>query len=117
MLVSMSIPQAGDAAQPPVTPTPYVGPRTSSAAITALILAISSWLVCPLVPAVIALFFASNADREIAAGNGWITGEGMVTAAKVTAWINVGLYGAILALSIVAVAVFAVIAALGVAFG
>lgn len=63
-------------------------PDTSTNAIVAFVLAICSWLVCPIVLAIVALVFASNAKKEIAASNGWKTGSGFVTAAKWIAWIN-----------------------------
>ncbi|MFM8894118.1 MAG: hypothetical protein ACKOE2_01800, partial [Actinomycetales bacterium] len=59
----------------------------------ALILAISSWNVCPLVPAIVALVFASKASKEIKASAGSIQGAGLVTGANITAWINIGFWG------------------------
>ncbi len=57
----------------------------------ALVLAIGSFVVFPLIPAVAALFVASAAKRDIAASQGRLTGAGLVTGSKVTAWINIGL--------------------------
>jgi len=82
---------------PPPPPPPGYGygvsqPRqTSSDAIAALVLAILSWAVCPLVLAVVALIFASKASKSIAASQGMLEGSGMVTAAKIIAWINIAL--------------------------
>jgi hypothetical protein len=59
----------------------------------ALILAISSWIVCPIVPAIVALVFASKANKEIKASAGSIQGAGLVTGANITAWINIGFWG------------------------
>lgn len=87
-------------------------PQTSNSAIISLVLAIVSWVVCPIIPAIIALVFASKADKEIAVSNGWVTGGGLVTAAKIVSWINIGLYAAIIALGLL----FVVIAAVGGAF-
>ncbi len=64
-------------------------PQTSSDAIVALVLAIMSWAVCPFVLAIVALVFASKASRAIAVSNGWLTGTGMVSAARIIAWINI----------------------------
>lgn len=64
-------------------------PQTSSDAIVALVLAILSWAVCPFVLAIAALIFASKASKAIQASNGWVNGAGMVTAAKIIAWINI----------------------------
>ena len=70
---------------------PQPQPQTSSDAIVALVLAILSWAVCPFVLAIVALVLASKASKEIAASNGWLDGAGMVTAAKVIAWINIAI--------------------------
>lgn len=56
-----------------------------------MVLAIGSFVLIPLVPAIIALVLASSASKEIAASGGRFTGDGMVTAAKVISWINIGL--------------------------
>ena len=79
----------------PESPRPSVAaqdPQTSSSAIVALVLAIASWVVCPLILAIIALVFASKADREIASAGGAMQGGGLSTAAKVLSWINIGIY-------------------------
>jgi len=79
---------------PPPTPGygyGYPQPQTSSDAIVALVLAIASWVLCPFVLAIAALVFASTASRAIAGSNGWLAGEGMVTAARIIAWLNIGL--------------------------
>jgi hypothetical protein len=106
-------PQATEApAQYPPTPAypghPVApqGPQTSSSAIVALVLAIASWAVCPLVLAIIALVFASKADREIASSGGQVQGGGLSTAAKIVSWINIGIFVAVMV-----VAVFVVIIA------
>lgn len=89
-------PAAMAAAPPSYGPAP----QTSTNAIAALVLSIVAWVICPIIPAIIALVFASKADREIAASNGWVTGGGLVTAAKIVAWINIGLYGALIAIGV-----------------
>lgn len=92
-------------AVPPVPPyTPPAGyapaaafppaPKTSSNAIVALVLAVLSWALCPLIPAIVALVFAGMASKEIAASGGQIEGQGLTTAAKIVSWVNIGLYGA-----------------------
>jgi hypothetical protein len=101
---------AAPAAYPAVAPPPYppaaypppayqaapAGPQTSSNAILALILAITSWAVCPVITAVVALVLASNAAKEIEASGGRVQGAGLVTAARVVSWVNIGLWAAIL---------------------
>lgn len=68
----------------------------------ALVAAIASFMFCPFVPAVVALAIAPGAKRKIAQSNGRLTGDGLVTAAKWVAWINVGLCIAVALLFIVA---------------
>jgi type IV pilus assembly protein PilA len=72
--------------------TPYPLPvteRTSGRAITALVLAIAAFVVCPLIPAVAALFVAATAAREIRESGGAVTGEGLVTASRIVAIANI----------------------------
>jgi hypothetical protein len=85
---------------PPYGPGPQPGygyayggyaPQTESLAVVALVLAIASFVVCPLVPAVAALIVASNAMRAIETSGGKKTGEGLVQAARIISWINLGL--------------------------
>ncbi|HET8970195.1 MAG TPA: hypothetical protein VFN19_03975 [Candidatus Nanopelagicales bacterium] len=45
-----------------------------------------------LVCAIVALALAPGAKREIAASNGWKTGEGMVKAGVICSWIAVALF-------------------------
>ncbi len=90
---------AGDAASQPVyasapLPVYQVAAPTSSNAVVALILAVASWAVCPIVAAVVALVFASTAAKEIEASGGRVQGGGLVTAAKIVAWVNIGLFAA-----------------------
>ena len=75
------------------TPEPAPGgvPRTSSNAVVAVVLAICSYIACPVVAAVVALFLAGAAEREIKASGGWVTGEGLVKGARIAAWINIAL--------------------------
>ena len=80
-------------------------PRTSSNAVVAVVLAICSFLACPVVPAIVALFLARSAEREIAASGGWVTGEGLVKGARIASWINIALWLALgLFIAVVALA-------------
>ncbi|MBW3648901.1 MAG: hypothetical protein KY440_14235 [Actinobacteria bacterium] len=54
-------------------------------------LAISSFIIFPFVAAVVALFLAPAAKRDIVASGGRLGGEGLVTAAKIIAWINIAM--------------------------
>lgn len=74
-------------------PTP---PTTSTNAIVGLVLAILSWVLCPIVPAIVALVLAKNSDEEIRASGGRVSGEGLNIATRIVSWINIGVWGAIL---------------------
>jgi hypothetical protein len=74
---------------PPIYGPGYGAPATEGTAIAALILAIASFLICPVIPAIIALVLAGNAKRTIAASGGAKTGAGLVTAARVISWVNI----------------------------
>ncbi len=103
-----SQPGAEPAFAAPATPAYGPFPKTSNNAIAALILSIVAWVVCPIIPAIIALVLASKADKEIVASNGWVTGAGLVTASKIVAWINIGLYAALIAIGVLVLVVAAV---------
>ncbi len=90
-------------------PAPVLVPQTSSNAVIALVLAISSWLVCPLALAIVSLVFAHKADQEVAASGGRITGGGLITAAKIVSWVNIGVTAAVVVILAV-VAMIAVVA-------
>jgi hypothetical protein len=83
---------------------PGYGPaRTTSAnAIVALVLAILSFPVCPVIFAIIALVLAKSADREIAESHGTKEGTGLVRAARIIGWINIGLFGLLLVIAVAA---------------
>lgn len=69
---------------PPAGPVPTAGKAT-----TALVLAIGSFIVCPLVAAVASLFVAAGAKRQIRDSDGRLGGQGLVTAANVLAIVNI----------------------------
>lgn len=106
----VEVPGGATPPPPPAPQPPAYGPtpQNSSSAIVALVLSIASWVVCPVIPAIVALVFASKADREIAVSNGWVTGAGMVTASKIVAWINIGLYAALAAIGVLVVVLAAI---------
>jgi hypothetical protein len=77
---------------PPGTQTGYYGlPRTDGTAVAALIVSIVSWVMCPIIAAVVALVLAHAAGHKIDASGGRLTGEGLVRAAQIIAWIQIGL--------------------------
>ena len=67
----------------------YAPPSTEGNAIAALILAIASFVICPVIPAIIALVLAGSAKRNILASGGAKQGLGMVTGARIVAWANI----------------------------
>ena len=54
-------------------------------------MAIGSYVLVPFVLAIVALVLASMSSRDIRASGGHLGGSGLVTAAKVLAWINIAL--------------------------
>ena len=90
-------------------PAPVAGPTTSTNAIIGLVLAIVSWVICPIIAAIVALVLAHSSDKEIKASGGRVDGAGLNTATRIIAWLNIGV-------SIVAGIVVVVLIALGVVF-
>ena len=87
---------------PPVPGAPYPGwqpaPQTDGKAIAVLVLAICSFVVFPVIPAIVALAMAPGARRDIEASGGRLTGESLIKAGRIVAWINLVLIlGTILA--------------------
>jgi hypothetical protein len=95
-----------------VAPGMVVSAPTSSNSIVALVLSIMSWVVCPVIFAIIALVFANKAEKEITANQGQMGGSSLVLAAKIVSWINIGFYAALLVLGLLA---FFFVALVGVA--
>lgn len=96
-------------AAPPAPTAPVAAPPTSTNAIVGLVLAIVSWVICPIIAAIVALVLAHSSSKEIAASNGRIGGAGLNTATRIIAWLNI-------AVSIIAGIVIALLAVLGVIF-
>lgn len=106
--------------QPPYGGPPYGGPaygygygygqpvpQTDGNAIAALILSIGSWVVCPVIPAIIALVLAGSAKRGIAESSGMKTGEGLVKAAVIISWLNIAVGVLAIVVSIIGLVVLA----------
>lgn len=68
-------------------------PQTEGSAVGALVASIISWVVCPIIPAIVALVMIPGAKRKIEGSQGRLTGEGLLTAAKWISWINLALWG------------------------
>src|SRR5207249_7001591 len=71
--------------------TPAGGRRTDGYATASLILAISSFVVFPLIPAIVAVILGSKAKQRIAA-DPTLEGEGMAKAGVIVGWVNVGIW-------------------------
>lgn len=86
---------------PPVYAQPYPPAyppvaRTSGRATAVMVLGIVGLVIwcgygVGVIPAIVALALAPGAKREIAASGGMLTGEGMVKAGVICAWVTVGL--------------------------
>lgn len=72
-----------------------------------LILAISSWVLCPILPAVIALVLAAQSDRDIDASHGRLEGRSLNTATRWVAWAHIALSVVLLIASLVFLVVLA----------
>jgi hypothetical protein len=66
-------------------------PQTEGTAVAALVLSIASFVVCPLIPAIVALVLAHTSQQKIDASGGRLTGDSLNTAARIISWINIGL--------------------------
>lgn len=87
---------------------PGAGPQqTEPKAVVALVLAIGSFVVLPLLPAVAALLLARASRRDIDASGGRYTGTGLLTAARVISWINLGLCLLLVLLIVLGIGLFA----------
>lgn len=85
-------PQPGYGSAPMSAYTGWAGPaQTDGRAIAILVLAICSFLVFPVIPAIVALAMAPGTMRDIEASGGRLTGESLVRAGRIVAWIHLGL--------------------------
>jgi hypothetical protein len=90
------------------SPQVWHGPaQTETKAIVALVCAIAAWVVLPLLPAIAALMIGKTARREILQSGGRLTGDGLVTAAKVIAWVNIALCVLVVVFVVLAFTLFA----------
>lgn len=69
---------------PPVTAAPTSGKATAT-----LVLALVSFVLCPVLPAIAALVIGAQAAREIRESAGRLTGEGLVKAGRIIAIANI----------------------------
>jgi hypothetical protein len=85
-------PQWGAPGAPGPVPGAYSPPRTEGTAVAALVLSIVSWVLCPIIAAVVALVLAHVAGNKIDASGGRLSGNGLVKAAQIIAWIHIVLF-------------------------
>jgi hypothetical protein len=86
---------------PPAPQGDQMRPQTSTSAIIALVLSIVSWTFCPLITSIVAIPMAYQADKEIRNSGGKVTGQGLSFAAKIIAWINIGVSVALIVLAVI----------------
>jgi hypothetical protein len=73
--------------------TPEVTPKTSGLAIASLVCGITAWTILPIfLTAVAAVITGHMAKKEIKAGGGTITGNGMATAGLILGYVNIALF-------------------------
>jgi uncharacterized membrane protein len=84
-------------------------PEKNRHAITALTFAVLGWTALPLFGALLGLYFASRARKEIDASHGDFTGHELAGAAATIAWIWLTLFLAALATGVVILTVLAVL--------
>jgi hypothetical protein len=83
----------------------YPAPRENEQlAIWALVLSIAEWVLCPIIPGIVALILAGRAEAAIAASGGRVGGEGMIKAARIVTWVHFALI-AVVILFVIVVAV------------
>jgi len=81
-----------NAPYPPYPPAyPPLVPQTSTMAIVSLVSGIASWLVLPLIGAVVAVITGHMARSEIRESGGRLTGDGLATAGLVLGYLQIGL--------------------------
>jgi hypothetical protein len=94
-------PPPGWAPPPPGTPGYQSAPATDGTAIAALCCAIGAFLVCPVIPAIVALVLAHNSQQKINASGGRLTGDGLNTAARIVAWVHLALFVLVIGIIII----------------
>ena len=87
--------------------SPPAAVETDQNAILALVFAVLAWVVCPVILAIVALILAHNADQSIAASGGTKGGAGLVKAARIVSWLNIGLVIGGIVLAVLAIVLFA----------
>ena len=87
-----ALPAGGPPPVPGAQPFGAVGPRTTdSRAVIGLVCAVLSFMICPVILAVVGLILAQMSDREIEASGGRLEGQTLNKATRWVAWINIAL--------------------------
>jgi hypothetical protein len=66
--------------------------QTSTLAIISLVAGIASWLIVPVIGAIVAIITGNKAKKEIAAGAGSLGGEGLAKAGVILGWANLAVF-------------------------
>lgn len=77
------------AGMPAPGPPAVVAGQTSGKATATLVLALVSFVLCPVIPAIAALIVGGQAAREIRESSGRLAGEGLVKAGRIIAIANI----------------------------
>ena len=72
-------------------PMPPAGPQSNTMALISLIAGIASFVLIPVIGAIVAIITGNNARKEILASNGMQTGDGMAKAGVILGWVNIAL--------------------------
>lgn len=73
--------------------TPEVPPKTSGLAIASLVCGITAWTILPIfLTAIAAVITGHMAKKQIKAGGGTISGNGMATAGLILGYVNIALF-------------------------
>jgi len=73
--------------------TPESTPKTSGLAIASLVCGITAWTILPIfLTAIAAVITGHMAKKEIRAGGGTISGNGMATAGLILGYVNIALF-------------------------
>lgn len=75
---------------PPAYP-PVPAAQTSTMATVSLVTGIASWVIVPLIGAIVAVITGHMAKKEIRESGGRLTGDGLATAGLVLGYIQIGL--------------------------
>jgi hypothetical protein len=73
----------------PPYPSAFPAPQTSTLAIISLVAGIATWLIVPILGAIVAIITGNMARRDIAASNGTLTGNGLAVTGLVLGYAQI----------------------------